>query len=215
MSYKLKGIAANGASQMTWPDRVAVNGPAMNAQARNAGYPADRMVDVEALRYTYLLQDLVAARTRGVPRVLVSGEYSPTADEYLMTQFSQALDIEDPQILVSVRPHPAASGRPISLDPRLRLDEHASAFEALNAADATVCIGNRTLLIADPHVIMTSPAEGLRQVELFRTPRKLAQALHHVKRQDVTSLTKSARVFCLDPKIPRWRGLVSPSIKAK
>jgi surface carbohydrate biosynthesis protein (TIGR04326 family) len=211
----------SGANPMPWPHRIAVNGPLMERVCRLSGYPAERMVELEALRYIHIVQERPAARTGGDFRILVSGDYSPTSDEYLMRQVSQALDLAVLPILVSLRPHPAANGAPLSLDPRIRMDEHASVFDALMAADTTVCgalstvavesacMGKPTLLVADPHVVMTSPAEGLREVEFFLSSGKLAKALRRVRGDDSTASTDPAQVFHLDSKMSLWRGLVS------
>jgi hypothetical protein len=131
-----------------------------------------------------------------------------------MRQVAQALELVDLHAVVSVRPHPAASGGQISLDSTIRVDEHASVIEALSATDIavcgalstvaveSVCLGKQTLPISGPHVLMTSPAEGLRGLEIFLTSGNLAQALRNIKKQEPAATTQPKELFSSGPERP-------------
>ena len=212
--------STESANAMPWPDSVAVNGPAMRTQCLGAGYPANRMVDVEALRYLDIQQELPRTRSEGPIRILVCGEYSPDADRHLVDLVGAALDRVGRPLDVALRPHPASQGSPASLDPRIRIDAHASLADALDTTDfavcgalssvavETACLGIPAVMIGDADVFMTSPAEGMPGVAFALTADELAERLAALTAGVVRTERAVDDVFILDESLARWRLLL-------
>jgi surface carbohydrate biosynthesis protein (TIGR04326 family) len=210
---------AEGEAPMPWPDRLAVNGPAMRLVCATAGYPPARMVDAEALRYFSLLGGRQAPKPRSSVHVLLLGEYSPDADRHLLEVLGTALDNIDLSLDVAVRPHPA-SGRPQTPEmSRMRVVEEMPLAQALDETDIVICgslssvavetalMGVPTLLIGDPDVFTTSPAGGMPGVSFVLTPDELAEALA-ARGRESRSRPHGDDVLLLDPEVPRWRRLL-------
>lgn len=214
----------SGANPMPWPDRVAVNGPLMVRACRLAKYPPRRLVEVEALRYLNLHFEPTPSpeSTFKFNRILICGEYSCGANEWLLRQVSNALDLVTTPCTVILRSHPAGP-TPKRLDPRILIDLHSTAFDAITASTIVVsgvlstvsveasCLGKPVLLVVDPDVIATSPAEGLPGVEFIPTAGHLAQVINLILDGDYGSSSASLGVFQINMAVPQWRGLVSSS----
>ncbi len=216
--------SGNGDNPMPWPDRVAVNGPAMRAQCLGAGYPANCMVDVEALRYLDIQQELPPPLPEGPIRILVCGEYSPDAAKRMLDVVNETLDIIDIPITTSYRPHPAYVGTEVRLHHGIRMDPHASVHEALGDADIAICgalssvsldalfSGARTILVADPNFFVTHPVEGLAGSEWISNGREMARALGIS--QLMVEKPSVDETFDTLKDILRWRNLLTaPSSK--
>ncbi len=219
--------ATEGTNPMPWPDRVAVNGPAMRAICLTAGYPGDRIVDVEALRYFGLLSTGRTQSASGVLRVVVFGEYSAAADRHLVHVVEGALDLVRIPIDVALRPHPATEGTSTGRDPRIRIDQRPTVADALAATDAAVCgplssvaveaalQGHPVILIADASVFMTSPAEAIPGVAFTLTADGLAAALAAATSDGTHVGPPVDLVFHLDGRLARWQTLVSHELRGE
>ncbi len=207
------------AAAMPWPDQIAVNGPMMRATCRAAGYPLERMVDVEALRYFELMTGDRALATPPLPTVLVFGEYLPEASQHLLALVSETLNLTSNSMLVKFRPHPAHIGQPLQLDPRITLDTSAGPAAALNEAAITICgvhssiavesacRGRITLVVSDPALLTSSPAEAMSQTVLVSSARELARAIDHaidLRNSD----DGQQQVFAIDEALPRWHSII-------
>ena len=210
---------ADGEAPMPWPDRVAVNGPLMRSTCERAGYPPSRMVDAEALRQLGGHEDPVAVHG-AVPTVLILGEYSPDATSYLLSAAGQALESVDTPIRAALRPHPAAALPDLPADARITMDGHATIGLAVSSADVVVCgalstaavdaaiRGTRVLVLCDPVLFTSSPAEGMRGCLLVHSMRELSQHLLDAVATTGSSGTPVADPFTLDPSLARWRALL-------
>ena len=208
-------------NSLRWPDKVAVNGPAMWRTCQYASYPEDRVVNVEAQRFL----DTARARGQGCTgeymRVLLLGEYSHRNDEHLLNFVADATSRVEHPLTVSRRPHPSGSGGSKWLEPRFRLDEHGSVVDALAAADLAICgahssvaleaacLGVLTLLVGNPSALMTNPAEGIPGVVLLLTPRHLIETVDRIVGAPITTGSSTHKMFHLDDQLPRWRAVLS------
>jgi len=182
------------------------------------------LVEVEALRYLNLQFEPTPSpeSTFKFNRILICGEYSCGANEWLLRQVSNALDLVTTPCTVILRSHPAGP-TPKRLDPRILIDLHSTAFDAITASTIVVsgalstvsveasCLGKPVLLVVDPDVIATSPAEGLPGVEFIPTAGHLAQVINLILDGDYGSSSTSLGVFQINMAVPQWRGLVSSS----
>lgn len=199
---------------MPWPDAVAVNGPAMRSACERAGYPSNRMLDVEALRFLPM-SGTHAPESRGAStRVLVLGEYSPSLTDHVAGMVLRAVEIDPRGLEIAMRPHPAAGASEVGS--RVPRDEHHTLAEALHWADVAVCgvhssavveassSGRPTAVIADPAAFTSSPGEGLPNVHVVSTPERLSTLLHAVPMATTTPAASSDADRLFDAGLPRW-----------
>lgn len=199
---------------MPWPDSVAVNGPSMRAISERAGYPAPRMLDVEALRFLHLNEAHAREARGGGRRVLVLGEYSLPLTHFLVGMVHRAVALDPRGIEVALRPHPTAvMGDEDSLIPR---DRHRNLRDALRWSDVAVCgvhssavveaaaLGLPTAVVADPTAFPSSPGEGMRNVQFVSTPESLLQFLHSGALAMPHDHVLTAGPHLLDTDLTRW-----------
>ena len=210
---------------MPWPDRVAVNGPAMRTQCLHAGYPASRTVDVEALRYLDIQQKLPLSQSGGLIRILICGEYSPGAAQRVLDVVNEALDISELAMDITYRPHPVYVGAEVRLHPSIRPDRHSSVRAALGAADVVVsgamssvsveaaCSGRPTFIIGDGHAFLNSQDETLGGSQWFSNGRQLASALSRVG--PIGEYVSTQETYHAQMGIIRWRLLLAPPVETK
>jgi surface carbohydrate biosynthesis protein (TIGR04326 family) len=205
---------------MPWPERVAVNGPAMRTQCQNAGYVANRMVDVEALRYLDIQQEPRPPLPGGPIRILVCGEYSPDAAQRMLDVVNEALDIIDIQIATTYRPHPAYAGPQVRLDLSIQHDANTSIREAIGASDVVVtgamssvsveavCSGRTTFIIGDGRTFLTGPVELCSRADIVTSSDNFAAAISH-SRALPQRTSDNAKDFCAtDPGLTKWKKAV-------
>ncbi len=212
--------SSEGGNPMPWPDSVAVNGPAMRTQCLGAGYPANRIVDVEALRYLDIQQELPPSLSEGPVRILVCGEYSPDAAKRMLDLVNEALDIIDIPITPTYRPHPAYVGPQVRLHPSIQFDNNASIREAIGPADVVVtgvmssvlveavCCGRLALIVGDSDAFFTNPVELSATVMFVTSPESISAA---IKNSSAAAQRASVNVndfYGMDPKLASWRGIV-------
>lgn len=210
-----------GACPMPWPDVVAVNGPTMRATCARAGYPSERMVDVEALRYLHLLTVATPTRTGGGTGVLVAGEYGTDVSTRLLDLVARAADLAETPTEIAYRPHPVAPPIDLTPYPRISVDLHLTLSEALDDASLVVCgaissasvdaasRGVTTVLVSDPRTFFTSPAEDQDGTVIAQAAEDLAIVLRDPPVPSRSPLDGTG--FLLDAAVPRWRDLVRRS----
>lgn len=169
---------------MPTPTAVVVNGPAMRESMLAGGYPRQQLVAAEALRFRQLTAGGHRRAHAGQPRILVLGEYSDGVTQRVVSEARRMA--EGSGAVLWFRPHPTADQLEYS---GLVLDQERTIHEALRACDAVICgatsgaaldaamAGLPTLLVADPAVLQSSPAEGLAGVRYASTPEDLRIAL--------------------------------------
>ena len=209
-----------GDNPMPWPDRVAVNGPAMRAQCLGAGYPENRILDVEALRYLDIQQELPPPLSEGPIRILVCGEYSPHAAKRMLDVVNKALDITNIPIITTYRPHPAYVGPQVRLHPTIQFDNNASIREAIGAADVVVtggmssvlveaaCSGRLALIVSDSDAFLTSPVELPAHAVFVTSPESISAAITNSSAAAQRASVDVNDFYGIDPKLASWRGIV-------
>lgn len=211
-----------GKNDLPLPDLVALNGPAAIAAYRQGGFPKERIVDVEALRYLHLVNPLVASsstKRSSSPqlRLLVLGDYLPSVSRQQMQWLAAAAPALPIDTCYIVKPHPIC---PINADdyPSLSLQvTNAPLGDLLNDCDA-VYTGNVTSAAVEAYSVgrcvvsaldgdsfNMSPLRGLPGVIYVSSPKELADALRHLP--EGQEGVRDA-YFCLDKRLPRWRCLL-------
>jgi surface carbohydrate biosynthesis protein (TIGR04326 family) len=210
---------------MPLPDRVALNGLAAREACLRGGYPEDRLVEVEALRYLHLAgtkgEDKPALpRVQGPLRVLVLGEYLPSNTHRQMDLLAQAAQALPLEAIFTVKPHPACPVRAGDY-PGLELEitnesislllERCDVAYTNNVTSAAVdayCAGVPVVSILDPGSLNLSPLRGREGVQFVSQPEDLARALLSAASAPRPP-TRPQDFFTLDPGLPRWRRLLA------
>lgn len=211
-----------GKNDLPLPDVVALNGLAAIAAYRQGGFPEDRIVEVEALRYIYLA-DLRPRRSgagdlpTGPLRVLVLGDYLPSVTRQQMRWLADASSALPDGTRYIVKPHVSCPVR-ASDYPSLQLQITGSLLVELlgdcdlvytsnitSAAVEAYSAGIPVVSVLDGGAFNMSPLRGLPGVTYVTGPSELAHALRH---PPGSKGVRPEEYFCLDRKLPRWRHLL-------
>lgn len=211
----------SGRNCLPMPDLVAVNGPAARASHLRAGYPADQLVEVEALRFLHLCDALsqpAAPRSPELPlEVLVLGDYVPAVTRHQMQLLATAASHLPSTTRYLVRPHPAcpidlrdypslnAQLAQAPLPQLLATCDVAYTSNATSAAVDAHCMGIPVVSVLDGESLNLSPLLGVSGVADVATPMQLATAL-----LDARARMKGVPepYFRLDAALLSWRALL-------
>jgi surface carbohydrate biosynthesis protein (TIGR04326 family) len=214
-----------GTNALPLPDMVALNGPAMKEACLRGGYPEERLVELEALRYLHLAQDEGASkpalsRAQGALRILVLGEFLPENTRRQMYLLKRAIQTMPCGSVFIVKPHPACPVRSGDY-PGLELEITNESISLLlgrcdvaytnNVTSAAVdayCAGVPVVSILDPGSLNLSPLRGREGVQFVSHPDELARALFSAA-STPRSPTRPQDFFTLDSGLPRWRKLLT------
>lgn len=210
----------SGRNDMPLPDLVALNGPAALEVLRSSGFPAERIVEVEALRYLHLADLRVAANEAPVAaplRVLCLGDYVvKTTQQQMQWLVAAAAELPaDTQYVV--KPHPACPIDPQDY-PSLKMQltnlplnelfagcDVAYTSNMTSAAVDAYCAGIPVVSVLDGEAFNISPLRGVGEVRYVTHARELATALRSAR---ATGAELGGGYFFLDRRLPRWRRLL-------
>ena len=211
-----------GKNDLPLPDSVALNGPAALAAYRRGGFPDERIVEVEALRYLYLadlppMQRVAKGPKSDSLRVLVLGDYLSSVTRQQMKFLAEAAPLLPPDTCYVVKPHPNC---PIKASdyPALQMQVTGAPLSGLltdcdvaftsnitSAAVDAYGAGVPVLSVLDGGAFNMSPLRGLAGVTYITGPKDLAYALCHALE---SKGGKAEAYFCMDKQLPRWRRLM-------
>ena len=220
--YDPRSYLRRAENDLPMPDRVALNGPMALKAYRDGGYPEDKIIEVEALRYSYLTaRD--SAKTQDTDlsptlRVLVCGDILPAISQQMMQWLELAAIALPANTRYTIKPHPACTIKAgdypyltlhITNAPLVELFADCDVAYASNTTSAAVdayCSAIPVVQILDGNTFNLSPLRGLKGVVYVTNPMELVAALRNAH-QSERILAES--YFCLDNRLPRWRGLFS------
>ena len=211
-------------NDLPMPDILAVNGPAAMKVAKKNGYPKNRLLEVEALRYLYLEdlpkdKNLIQHKKINQLRVLVLGDYLAVNAENQMDLLLGALHSMSRDVKVTVKPHPALKmnvadypGIDITLvtDPLQDLlwgYDVAYSSPVTSAAVDAYCFGLPVITALDSDALNLSPLRNYDDVCFVSTSEELSGALNSITLRDVEAYEKK-EFFNLDSELPRWKELL-------
>ena len=220
--YDPRSYKRTGNNDLPLPDFVALNGRAGIAAYRQGGFPEEKIVEVEALRYLHLANLLserkIAERSPTAHvRVLVLGDYLLAVTRQQMKWLVASAPALSPDIRFVVKPHPLC---PIKEDEYLLLQLQVTdaplvdlfgdcdvvyTSNITSAAMEAYSAGIPVVSVLDGDVLNMSPLRGLSGVTYVTGPSELADALS--RPSEITGLDVEP-YFCLDEKLPRWRRLL-------
>jgi len=213
-SYQRKGD-----NDLPMPSQVALNGPASIGRYRDAGYPEDQMIEVEALRYLYQENRPAKCPSSELDptRVLVLGDYFPEVTRRQMELLLAAACCLPPDTRYIVKPHPAgvikAGDYPslqlhMTSSPLVELLSDCDVVFTGNITSAAVdayCFGVPVVSVLDGSTFNMSPLRGMKGVAYVTSPDELAVALSSAKQRE---RMLAEPYFCLGKDLQRWRKLL-------
>ncbi|MBA3655792.1 MAG: hypothetical protein H0W69_00395 [Gemmatimonadaceae bacterium] len=204
------------------PDRTALNGAAVMEAYRRMGYPDERLVTVEALRYNHLKysRGMDSGMEGGSRKILILGDYVPSATEKLLKVVADTAPLLPVSYSYAVKPHPSCQVnlteysafdlhiRNEPLDQILRSYDIAFSANWTSAAVDAYVAGLPVVVMLDETELNLSPLREMPGVHFVSDPRQLAEALASIA-SDVAQQSQRKNLFFLDPALPRWQRLLA------
>ena len=212
-----------GFSDIPLPDRVAVNGEVAKKQYINGGYAADKLVDVEALRFLHL--EKFVKRNNGLDQsgqrntLLVITDYMTKNIALQMSLLQQASKMTDKKIEFIIKPHPHS---PVLVEdyPDMEIKITNTSIDKLldcctmvftssltSAAVEAFYAGKHVITFVDASALNRSPLKGYDGVSFVSTADELAQALNNIDKIN-SNIKQEEDYFYIDRDLPRWRNLL-------
>lgn len=223
-------VALTRSCQKPLPDYLALNGPMAWRALRAAGYPVEHLIEVEGLRFQYLLslKASQAARPkpnpefggRRPPKLLVLGDVTREQTLKMLSSVEAMARLVNKGVSITVKLHPACrvdtsevstlqcdfTDRPLA-DIVNDFDFAFSSNSTSAGLDALLAGLPVAVFLDDEHV-NHSPLRGVEGVRFVSTPRELADALQEAEREPGPALPIED-FFWLDEQLPRWRRALS------
>jgi len=217
-------IFCNKKSEFPKPNLVAVSGDSVRSALVGGGYPSEKLIEDEALRYLSLYDFYINRRSsQRVPnrqlRVLVMGDYL-SSNTFRQMEILRSLSGDCSDIVLTVKPHPACPINPVDY-PELRfevsnepLSELLSQFDvaytssATSAAVEAYCAGLQVISVLDPEILNLSPLRGIAGVEFVSSPEQLLDALKRIG-SGLGESRNLIRYFNTDSSLSGWKSLLS------
>lgn len=212
--------ASRTGGSLPLPDRLAVNGADAWRAFTAAGFPLERLVKVEALRYLELAGAVRSPSPAGaVRRVLILGDIVPASMQHLLGLVYAAARLGAFGCAFTLKPHPGYAPD-LSAFPGLQLTqttaalaEIASDFDVAIAANGTsaavdVFIAGLPVIIAlDGASLNLSPLRDGPGIRFASSPQQLLGWLQTEIRDRATG---GECFFFADRALPRWQQVLSP-----
>jgi len=207
--------------QLPIPDRVALNGMAAFDSYRKSGFPSEKLLKVEALRYLYLnkyaAKKNIGNGVTGSLRLLVLGDYLSDVTRDQLQLLSDAYQHFPKGTKLLVKSHPANPIIPTDW-PSLsfqNLDKPMDELEGLydvaftsnptSAAVDAFLAGKPVLTMLDATSFNMSPLRGKTGVYFVATAHELS---HLLSGNLIPPLCSQNDFFNTDPMLPLWSDVV-------
>lgn len=212
-----------GDSSLPLPDIFATNGPLATMMCQDWGYPPSKLLEVEALRYLYLIPARPPSSHGRSPkhpfRLLVLGDYLQANTDLQMELLEGALPFLPKGIEIMVKPHPncpissnrfKTRGISINTVPIGELIEEcdiAFVSAATSAALDAYCSDLPVITFENLNELNLSPLRGVKGVSFVNTSSELAsKVVELMSSQPQNSV--SIDIFTLDSTLTRWKKLL-------
>jgi surface carbohydrate biosynthesis protein (TIGR04326 family) len=225
--YDARSYLSDNDNGLPLPDIWAVNGPAAQESVLASGYPPDRVIEVEALRFLHLLRPrrckIASHKPRPELHVLVCGDFLAETNRRILSWLENAAKSLPRETVYVFKPHPAYPLNPSDY-PALNLEMSEAPLADLladcdvvftsnitSAAVVAYCSGIPVIQTLDGKTFNMSPLRGMEGAVYVQNPMELADALgkaKHCKR------IVAEPYFCLDEALPRWQKLLGAECNA-
>jgi len=211
-------------SDLPRPDALAVNGPAAWLNLKKAGFPMERCIRVEALRYLYLKEPLNNVEKKAIQqdrtrRLLVLGDIqSGTTDRMLRVLEHANAKLKVPyevwikshphnQIELMKYPNLKAISKDFSLKELLPMIDVTFVSVLTSAEIDAYCSGRPIINYLDPYDLNFSNLRGIDGIKFVSTSEELDEALEQIEFDGYVK-GKPEDFFWLDPELPKWNALL-------
>jgi surface carbohydrate biosynthesis protein (TIGR04326 family) len=199
---------------------IAVNGNVARNELILSGYPVDKLVEVEALRYSYLENRISSHRYKDqhpdtYDNILILGDYNHSDTEALVALVSNAMSYIDREIYVHFKPHPNYSIRAENY-PNLRIVFEDQPLESVlpkfhlaiasnktTAAVEAYLTGLRIIVMLDNDDLNFSPLRGVDGVSFVSNGFDLARIL--TNKNCLKNKKDRSEFFFLNSDLTMWR----------
>jgi surface carbohydrate biosynthesis protein (TIGR04326 family) len=208
----------DGLERIPYPDLVVTNAQEAFDMLRENAAVAEKVFLGEALRYGYLNHFSNETKKLSTEkRILILGDFLPTANDVLMRLVGDALVQAKEQFVLDIRQHPVCSFSEQQLGEFVSRVTTDSLQDLLTKADAiittsssssaveSIMLGIPTIIVVDPLSLNYSPFRKTTRGTFVTTATELAVALDGLPSHPVRT---AADYFCLDDQYPRWKGLI-------
>lgn len=211
------------------PDFIGVNGNATSSLVKDSGFPAEQILELEALRYLYLNKisvtpkSTISAKSFVLEkcRLLVLGDYLPNVSERLMDFLHRSLDLFQFDTQIYIKSHPA---NPIDVNnwPKIKgviIDDPISEIHnqydiALCSSSSAACLDiyfakKPVILLRDPEKINMSPLKNYPGARFITLPSELAEYLKYYDDISISETYNEAQeYFFLDEYLTNYRKIL-------
>jgi surface carbohydrate biosynthesis protein (TIGR04326 family) len=222
-----RSLRPGGNCRLPLPDGIAVNGDVAWEAFAGGGYPAEKLMKVEALRYLYLYKVAADARRESSEsgwhrgsrplRVLVVGDMIPASMDSLLRLLQDTVRQIPSRYEFTLKPHPGYAVD-LSRFPGLTIARtNESLAKLLGDYDAALA-ANSTSAAVDAYVarlpvivavdggsLNLSPLRGRPGASFVSTSEDLAKALESVAGGFEADECNHEDFFYLCPDLQRWR----------
>jgi surface carbohydrate biosynthesis protein (TIGR04326 family) len=223
-------LADTGGCAVPLPDCLAVNGADARRAFLEAGFPAQKLVEVEALRYLNLLavakEQAVKPPPSGAMRVIVLGDMIPGSMRMFLDLVAAAAKRLPTGYEFTFKPHPGYS---INLaefvdlkaaettEPLHRILDRFDVAITANSTSASIdayVAGLPVIIALRGDDLNLSPLRGSSGLHFVTSPAELMQALEAIRTGSASIPSDREGLFHLNAELPRWRALLTPSRRA-
>jgi surface carbohydrate biosynthesis protein (TIGR04326 family) len=205
------------------PDLVAANGPVVRQALYDSGFPENRLVNVEALRYFHLLNKCHKNQHRrnGEQRILlVIADYNKNNTMNQMKILEQSVAASSSLIKIIVKPHPACPVRKEDypcikfeitsepLDTLLAKCDFAYTSNHTGGAVDAYCSGVPVITLLDGASLNLSSLRNFPDVQFIATPKDLDHIILNSSAEDI-NLCHNHKYFILDSNLTLWSSIIN------
>ena len=221
--FDSRSYSHTGDNKLPLPRFVGTNGLAAKKMFLNGGFPKDKLLDIEALRYLHLAKingkNLVKRNSASRLIILVLGSYvvKDTTNQILL--LSSAIRLIEKDIQIILKPHPAS---PIHKEdyPEIQMEiVKEPIFNLLSKCDLVYtdsttsaavdayCAGKQVVSSLTPNKLNMSPLRNNEGVLFVSTTEELARIIRDPPYISSTN-NQAADYFYLNPKLPMWNNFL-------
>ncbi len=201
------------------PNYFAVNGIAAKNTLIASGYPADKIKEVEALRYLYLKPNTVPKKERsGNINLLMCGDFLPSTNVKMCLILLELFQLSDLNLNITVKAHPATVipktlfgdiSIVYTTEPLSTLVKKFDFVFTSNISSAAVDVYFTNVALIqymDWEYFNMSPLKGLSGVHFISSSKEMLAVL---KNEVIQSRLEIDDYFYLNDELSKWKKMLS------
>ena len=218
-----RAILSKNVIKLPQADLVALNGKLSIDNFTRLGYPKERIVECEALRYLHFNNNLISSnkekRQGGPLRILILGDYMPSGTINMLRLLQDAFHSKIDNVEFTIKPHPNYSIQTkdyLSLNLSILTDQLQKILHKydialssnMTSASVDACLaGLPVIIVLEESELNFSPLRGNSNVVFVSNASELKKAI----RRSGSSVSSGGidELFFLDHNLPRWKKIIS------